>query len=159
LGKEGIPVACRRLRRSEARKLQKIVLIRAPAFDFSNYIWIEEGKMISENESNRARQHRVFFTPLKPKRRFKLEGAIAAELCPVAVEVGRHHRARIRRSGRLHTQWRRVTPPSELSETMPKRSHSELLARVTDKVKGARTTTGHWQGIWAMVRQFALAFR
>ena|ERR1700731_1352760 len=118
--------------------------------------------MITEIDLN-APSQRVFFTHLKPKRRFKLEEMpeepMEAELCPVAVESGRHHRARIRRSGRAHTQWRRVTPPSELSETMAKRSHSELLARVTDKVKGARPANGHRQSIWAMLREFALAFR
>jgi hypothetical protein len=119
--------------------------------------------MISEIELNQAPTQRVCLTRLKPKRRFKLEEVpeepMEAELCPVAVEFGRHHRIRIRRSGHMHTQWRRVTPPSELSETMAKRSHSELLARVTDKVKGARPASRHRQNIWAMLREFALAFR
>jgi hypothetical protein len=88
-----------------------------------------------------------------------VEKPIEGELCPVPVQSEHHHRARIRRSGRIHTQWRRVTPPSQLSETMPKRSHSELLARVTDKVKDARPATAHRQSIWAMLREFALAFR
>jgi hypothetical protein len=129
--------------------------------------------MISEIELNQIRPQRVCLTRLKPKRRFKFEEVkteelpaepTPLELCPVPVEpvrveFGRHHRARIRRSGRVHTQWRRVTPPSELSETMAKRSHSELLARVMDKVKRARPTTAHRQSIWAMLRQFALALR
>ena len=109
------------------------------------------------------RPQRVAFTPLNQKRRCKFDElpqarAVAIEICALSVGFG-HHPPRIRRSGRPHLEWRRVTPPSELLETMPRHSGSPLRARVVDRVKSQRLTNVDWRGISAALREFALAFR
>ena len=118
--------------------------------------------MIAEANFTLGHTHRVAFAPLKPKRRFKFDelpqASVSANVWTATVEP-RRHRARIRRSGRAHVQWRRVTPPSELLETMPRHSRSPVLARVIDKVKFPRPTHGQWQGFRALLRELALEFR
>jgi hypothetical protein len=116
--------------------------------------------MISETESTEA-QSRIVFAPLKQKRRFKMDEN-APSHDPVLVNARleiRRQRERIRRSGRPNVSWRRVTPPTELSELIPNRSRPPILARVVDKVKNPAPVTGNRQGIWALLRCWALAFR
>jgi hypothetical protein len=109
------------------------------------------------------RPQRVVFAPLKQKRRSKFDElpqarAVAAEVCALSMGFG-HRRSRIRRSGRPHVEWRPVTPRRELRETMLRHSGSPRLARVVDKVKSQRLTTVDWHGMWAALREFALAFQ
>jgi hypothetical protein len=153
--------------RSARRNLARCV--RLPKLHTRKHIGLPESltnlrnQMIAEtNLTEERRRRRVVFTPLKPKRRFKFDElppvSVSEDVCPAPVRLGRH-RVRIRRSGRAHVQWRRVTPPSELLETMPKHSRSPVLARVTDKVKGPGTSQGQWQGFRALLRELALELR
>ena len=119
-------------------------------------------KMIAEIQLI-DRPQRVAFTPLKQKRRCKFDElpparTVAAGICALSVGFG-HRQPRIRRSGHPHLEWQRVTPPSELLETMPRHSGSPLRARVIDRVKSQRLTNVDWRGMWAALCEFALAFR
>lgn len=122
-------------------------------------------KMISETNSNESQPQRIAFAPLKPKRRFKPNEEIAEateSYAPVLIDARtelNRRRARITRTGRINAQWRRITPPSELLRVMPNNSRPPLLARVVDKVKNPQPRIGHHQGIWSLLRCWALALR
>ena len=121
--------------------------------------------MIPQTTSTENPQRVGFASSLKPKRRCKTEEPTEENPQPhepVLVNARmelRRHRDRIHRSGRPNVTWRRVTPPTELSELLPNRSRPPVLARVTDKVKTAPLRTGHGQGVWALLLCWALAFR
>jgi hypothetical protein len=124
--------------------------------------------MNSEEHTSSSHSQRIAFTPLKPKRRSKQEDphdsdapeATAETYSPVLVnaraEFNRNRTARINPSGRPHGQFRRVTPPSELMETLPNKSRP-ALARVVDKIKTARPRISAPQGVWALLRCWLLA--
>ena len=117
--------------------------------------------MITNTHSTEGRSPRVAFEPLKPKRRCKAEedsGSHEPVLINAQLEF-RHHRERIRRSGRPTVRWQRITPPTELSEILPNRSRRPVLARVVDKVKAPHFRNSNPQGIWALLRCWALALR
>ena len=125
--------------------------------------------MIPQTSSTENPQ-RVFFASLKPKRRFKTEKQTVEEPTdqqppqhePVLVNARmelRRHRDRITRSGRPNVKWHRVTSPTEFSELIPAQSRPPILAKVVDKVKTFPLRTGHGQGIWSLLRCWALAFR
>jgi hypothetical protein len=110
--------------------------------------------------SSEFQNDRVAFGPLKPKRRSKMDPP-ANGFRPVLINPQlelKRERARITRSGRMAVQWRRVTPPSEISEILPKRSRPQL-AHVVDKVKTIPLRTNNQQGFWALLRGWVLAFR
>jgi hypothetical protein len=114
-----------------------------------------------DSETHSISPQRVNFSPLKPKRRSKLDETHAGYqpvLLNAKLELKRE-RARIRRSGHMNVQWRRVTPPSEISEILPARSHSPVLARVVDKVKAPRSRQDNHHGFWGLLRYWVLAFR
>ena len=117
--------------------------------------------MITETHSTLARSPRVVFEPLKQKRRCKAEedGGLHEPVLINAQLEFRHHRERIRRSGRQNVHWRRVTSPTQLSEVLPKRSQPHVLARVVDKVRTPHFRNSNPQGIWALLRCWALALR
>ena len=126
--------------------------------------------MTSDPDSHENQVHTVAFKPLKPKRRCKIEEPFTPEpekpkekshspvLLNARAEFRRQH-PRINRSGRPQIQFHRVTPPSELSELMPNKPKSPMLARVVDKVKSMQGHSRHRQGIWSVLRYWALAFR
>ena len=117
--------------------------------------------MITNTHSTEGRSPRAVFEPLKQKRRCKTEDE-PVEHEPVLINAQlefRRHRDRIPRSGRPTVHWRRITSPTELSEVLPKRSHRPALARVVDKVKGPHSRNSNPQGIWALLRCWALALR
>jgi|1185.fasta_scaffold05881_2 hypothetical protein len=120
--------------------------------------------MNSEAHISTSHIARTAFSPLKPKRRCKVDEPDAPESAPetyapvlvnARAEFNRN-RARISRSGRPHIQFRRVTPPSELMEILPNKSRTPL-ARVVDKIKTPRPRNTHQQGIWALLRGWVLA--
>ena len=116
--------------------------------------------MHSETHSTAEHSHRVAFEPLKQKRRCKADeepGSHEPVLINAQLEF-RHHRERIKRSGRQTVSWRRVTSPTELSEVLPKRSRQPVLARVVDKVKAPHFRNSNPHGIWALLR-WSLALR
>lgn len=108
---------------------------------------------------------RFAFAPLKQKRRFRFETAEdAPQHQPVIVsakmEIARQRqRERIPRSGRQAVQWRRVPSPIRVSEVITPPSRSPVLAKVIDKVKAFQPRNGHNQGIWSLLRCWALASR
>ena len=104
---------------------------------------------------------RFSFTPLKPKRRCKVaDNAQPYEAVLINAQVEfRRQRDRMPRSGRPNVSWRRVTSPTELSELIPMKSRPPVLARVVDKVKSRPSKISNGQGIWALLRGWALAFR
>jgi hypothetical protein len=112
--------------------------------------------------------HRIAFTGLKPKRRSKTEEVVqsnepvqAHEHVPVLINARAEfsrQRARLSRSGRPNVHWRRVTPPTELSELLPN-SRTPMLARVVDKIKTRHRYGHHHNGVWALLRWWVLAFR
>src|SRR6476660_8292755 len=123
--------------------------------------------MIPQTNSTENAQ-RIFLASLKPKRRFKTEEQTAEELTeqqppqhePVLVNARmelRRHRDRIIRSGRPNVNWHRVTSPTEFSELIPVRSRPPILAKVVDKIKTRPLRMGQGQGIWALLRCWALA--
>ena len=117
--------------------------------------------MITNTHSTEGRSHRVYFMPLKQKRRCKADDETGPHE-PVLINAQlefRHQRERITRSGRPTVQWRRITSPTELSEVLPKRSPRSALARVVDKVKAPHFRNSNPQGIWALLRCWALALR
>ena len=71
-------------------------------------------------------------------------------------EFNRKRTGRISRSGHPHAQFRRVTSPTQLMETLPGKP-GPVLARVVDKIKSARPRTSTPQGIWALLRGWVLA--
>src|SRR2546423_14910572 len=104
---------------------------------------------------------RVAFAPLKPKRRFKTaDGASQHQrvLVNAKLEIAKH-RERIPRSGRPNVQWHRVPSPIRVSEVITPQSRSPVLARVIDKMKNFQPRSGHNQGIWSLLRCWALAGR
>ena len=121
----------------------------------------ERAKMTPENNSAADYPPRIAFAPLKPKRRCKTDDQ-TEPYAPVLINARlelRRQRDRITRSGRPNVTWRRVTPPTELSELLPTRSRPPVLAKVIDKIKTRPSRAGHGQGIWALLRCWALAFR
>jgi hypothetical protein len=123
--------------------------------------------MNSETASPAPDHVRIRFEPLKPKRRSKAEekreGQVEEEPQahePVLVDARaelKRSRARMARSGRPQVEWRRITSPVQLSEVLPARTPP--LRRVVDKVKSARPESANRQGIWSLLRCWALAFR
>src|SRR3954468_15050609 len=116
--------------------------------------------MTPENHSADDCAPRTAFAPLKPKRRCKNDDQTEPHQ-PVLINARlelRRQRDRITRSGRPNVTWRRVTPPTQLSEILPARSCPPMLAKVVDKVKARPARTSHGQGIWALLRSCALAF-
>ena len=80
-------------------------------------------------------------------------------LISAKMEIARQ-RQRIPRSGRPTVQWRRVPSPIRVAEMIPPQPHSRspVLARVMDKVKNFQPRERN-QGIWSLLRCWALAFR
>lgn len=117
--------------------------------------------MTPENNSPDKFPQRFAFTPLKPKRRSKLDDNAQLHepvLINAAIEL-RRHRDRITRSGRPNLTFRRVTSPIEISELVPKKSRPPVLARVVDKVKSRPLRSRNGHSIWSLLRCWALAFR
>ena len=125
--------------------------------------------MISETNFQENPSDHFAFT-LKPKRRCKSDEAtdtnLQAQATPLhspvllnaRAEFARH-RTRMPRTGRPQLHFRRVTPPSELLEFMPRNPRSPVLAKVVDKIKTYRPRSGNQHGIWALLRYWVLAFR
>jgi hypothetical protein len=117
--------------------------------------------MNSETTSTQS-QSRVAFAPLKQKRRFKTGEDAPHEpvLISAKMEIARH-RHRIPRSGHLNVQWRRVPSPIRVSEVILPHPHtpSPVLARVIDKLKAFQPRNSQSQGIWSLLRCWALALR
>jgi hypothetical protein len=120
--------------------------------------------MNSDEQTGASHPERITFPPLKPKRRCKADEPDAPEskaesYSPVLINARaefNRNRARISRSGRPHTPFRRVTPPSQLMEMLPSKSRP-ALARVVDKIKTAHPRSSNPQGIWALLRCWLLA--
>ena len=117
--------------------------------------------MNSETTSTEHRS-RIAFAPLKQKRRFKNDEHAPHEtvLISAKMEIARH-RHRMSRSGRLNVQWRRVPSPIRVSEVILPHpdAPSPVLTRVIDKVKTFQPRNSHGQGIWSLLRCWALAMR